>query len=655
MDKSIGDMRTMGGDSGYQGGYTLSPGDTLGQYKIIRPLGRGGMGEVYEVEHAVLRKRFALKILSAELMARPETLVRFKREAQVMAGLDHPNILAVDEFGETDGLHWLRMPMAGADDETRTLQDMVPDTQGRMDIETWRHIMTHVLAGLAYAHERGVVHRDLKPSNILLVPAKDGDFFPAIADFGLARLVGEDWLLDRVERSVQQSMSLGAQPTIGGSPASGGTSTRSLLGTYEYMSPEQKRGEEATGKSDIYAVGLMAYRLLTGRPPTFKRPSELVPGLDPAWDNWIAGCLEEDADERPSADILLKTMPVRDHAATAGSGGIPPPYPGYVPDAGPPRARKPARGKRKRIHGGWVALGVLALVAIVAGGVRMIRKETGGSRPHVTTPRADSSPSRPAVTPPASAPRSASITRGGPLTGRNGTIADLGLELIWVAPGSFEMGSNDGGNDEKPVRAVTITRGFWMGRTEVTQAQFKALTGDDPSHHSGADRPVDNVSWNGAVRYCELLTEREHQASRLPEGYVYRLPTEAEWEYAAKGGIRHQNTLYSGGDIIGLVAWYSGNSRGSPRSVGTKAANELGLYDMSGNVSEWVHDWYQSSYSGLATTDPKGPGSGAYRVRRGGSWSYTATRCRVAPRYNRTPSNADRNLGFRVVLAAPVQ
>jgi serine/threonine protein kinase len=111
MDKSIGDMRTMGG-APERGGYTLSPGDTLGQYKIIRPLGRGGMGEVYEVEHTVLRKRFALKILSSELMARPETLVRFKREAQVMAGLDHPNILAVDEFGETGGLYWLRMECA---------------------------------------------------------------------------------------------------------------------------------------------------------------------------------------------------------------------------------------------------------------------------------------------------------------------------------------------------------------------------------------------------------------------------------------------------------------------------------------------------------------------------------------------------------------
>jgi len=244
----------------------------------------------------------------------------------------------------------------------------------------------------------------------------------------------------------------------------------------------------------------------------------------------------------------------------------------------------------------------------------------------------------------------------GPVAGRNARIADLGLDLIWVEAGSFRMGSASGGdNDERPVREVRITRGFWMGKTEVTQAQYESLTERNPSHFKGANLPVEMVSWNDAVRYCELLTERERRAGRLPEGYVYRLPTEAEWEYAARGGRQGRDTTYAGSNTIGDVAWHSGNSGIKTHPVGTKAANELGLHDMSGNVWEWVHDWYQNSYSGLSTTDPTGPGSGSSRVNRGGGWGSTATGCRVAARSINSPSGTRSNLGFRVVLAAPVQ
>lgn len=308
MDKSIGDMKTLRGDEAKPAGYALAVGSTLGQYRIVRPLGRGGMGEVYEVEHVVLRRRYALKLLSAELMTRPDAIERFKREAQVMAGLHHPNILGVDEFGETNGHFWLRMGLAGTGDDIRSLDDMARANKGRLDAETWRNVMTQVLDGLAYAHEHGVVHRDLKPSNILLIPAEDGSFLPAIADFGLARLVGEEWLRSRVESSVRLSMSVGDMPTAHGNE---GSSTRSLLGTYEYMSPEQKRGEEATEKSDVYAIGLMGYRLLTGRAPTLKKPSAIIPGLDSAWDKWIEDCLEEDPSDRPEAKELLQAIPAQ--------------------------------------------------------------------------------------------------------------------------------------------------------------------------------------------------------------------------------------------------------------------------------------------------------------------------------------------------------
>lgn len=168
-----------------KGAYTLSPGQSLGQYKIIRALGRGGMGEVYEVEHQVLRRRYALKLLPADFMARSEALDRFQREAQVMANLEHPNILKVDDFGDTDGRYWLRMELAegisrAEDDRIVSLQDLADAGGGKVEQKTLAGVLRQILDALEYAHGRGAVHRDLKPSNIIF----SGET-AKIADFGL--------------------------------------------------------------------------------------------------------------------------------------------------------------------------------------------------------------------------------------------------------------------------------------------------------------------------------------------------------------------------------------------------------------------------------------------------------------------------------------
>ena len=158
------------------------------------------------------------------------------------------------------------------------------------------------------------------------------------------------------------------------------------------------------------------------------------------------------------------------------------------------------------------------------------------------------------------------------------------------------------------------------------------------------------VSWKNAVAYCEWLTQREWGAGRLPQSYEYRLPTEAEREYAARGGKNGRSTKYSGSDNLGEVGWYDGNSGGKTHEVGGKRANELGLYDMSGNVWEWCWDWY-GEYSSSSQRDPVGPGSGSFRVARGGSWLSGARRCRVANRYYSSPGRAYDYRGFRVALA----
>ena len=266
------------------------PGAMVGQYRIIRLLGRGGMGEVYEVEHTTLGRRYALKLLPADFSSRPQALERFRREARVMANLDHPNIVRVDEFGETDGRYWLRMELAAGD----SLQGYADSLGGRIPQEALLEILQQVLAGLSYAHEQGAIHRDLKPSNILL--SQPGPS-ARVSDFGLVRLVGEDWVQSQAKLSVERSMSLGGKQTV---PGEEGSSTRSLLGTYEYMSPEQKRGQEADERSDVYALGLMTYKLLTGRGLGMKRPSEIDDELVEAWDRLTSAALEEEPEERLS-------------------------------------------------------------------------------------------------------------------------------------------------------------------------------------------------------------------------------------------------------------------------------------------------------------------------------------------------------------------
>ena len=274
----------------------------FGQYQILRLLGRGGMGEVYEVQHLTLGRQYALKLLPPEFATQPDALARFRREARVMANLEHPNIVRVDDFGETEGRYWLRMELVkgveiGAKAESGsvgarciTLGDYATSQGGRIGQAEFAVILKQMLEALAYAHEAGVVHRDLKPGNILLETDANGRMAARVADFGLARVVGDEFLRNQAQMSMGRNVSLGEAKTLGDE----GTSTRALVGTWEYMAPEQRRGEAADARSDVYAMGLICYRLLTGKALGLKLPSELVPGLDAQWDRFVAGAVEQD-------------------------------------------------------------------------------------------------------------------------------------------------------------------------------------------------------------------------------------------------------------------------------------------------------------------------------------------------------------------------
>jgi hypothetical protein len=306
---------------------SLAADTHFGQYRIIRLLGRGGMGEVYEVEHRVLERKYALKLLPEGFRGRPEAVRRFEREAKVMANLEHPQIVRVDEFGETEGRFWLRMELVrgisgqwsevsgpssvvsspSSAGQCITLGDYAGRQGERIEQGEFADILRQVLEALAHAHGKGVVHRDLKPGNILLERNAAGNLEVKVSDFGLARVIGEEFVRNQAQSSVSLSRSIGKAATLGGEESIGGeatrredegTSTRALLGTWEYMSPEQQHGEEADARSDVYAVGLICYRLLTGSELGMEMPSNAGEGLLAVWDPFIARALEQEAAAR---------------------------------------------------------------------------------------------------------------------------------------------------------------------------------------------------------------------------------------------------------------------------------------------------------------------------------------------------------------------
>ncbi len=222
--------------------------------------------------------------------------------------------------------------------------------------------------------------------------------------------------------------------------------------------------------------------------------------------------------------------------------------------------------------------------------------------------------------------------------------------FVWIAPGTFVMGSplSEADRDSDEVQhTVTLTQGFWLSDHEVTQAEYQSVMGSNPSQFKGdLNRPVEMVSWDDAVAYCQKLTERERAAGRITAQQAYRLPTEAEWEYAARAGTT--GARYGELDAIG---WYYGNSGNQTHAVKQKAANAWGLHDMIGNVWEWCSDWY-GEYPTGSVTDPTGPSSGSFRVNRGGSWLNDAMYARSADRGRLDPGNRVNCVGFRPALSS---
>jgi formylglycine-generating enzyme required for sulfatase activity len=215
----------------------------------------------------------------------------------------------------------------------------------------------------------------------------------------------------------------------------------------------------------------------------------------------------------------------------------------------------------------------------------------------------------------------------------------IGMEFVLIPAGQFSRG------EVQPASLVTISRPFYLGKYEVTQEQWVAVMGEgsNPSNFKGHKNPVENVSWDDAQKFIQKLNEKEG-------GKKYRLPTEAEWEHAARAGTRTEWFFGDNQAALGEYAWFRGNSQGTTHPVGQKKPNPWGLYDIYGNVGEWVQDW-TGEYPKEAVTDPTGPTRGSYRVNRGGGWGLAAEFCRSASRFRFAPVVRDNSLGFRLAFS----
>ncbi len=300
--------------------------------------------------------------------------------------------------------------------------------------------------------------------------------------------------------------------------------------------------------------------------------------------------------------------------------------------------RRDVERTRKETITGALTIGLVFFVIVVSSIVSTVLSGTGSKQVNQTS-LVPQKQTEPAPTPAESGDMPSEITNS------------IGMRLKLIPAGEFLMGSPEteaGRKDDEKQHRVRITKPFYLGVHEVTQAEYKRVMGTNPSHFQGARNPVESVSWDDAVNFCQRLSDLPAERSA---GHVYRLPTEAEWEYACRAGT---TTAYSFGDsatALGEYGWYGVNSQNMSHPVGEKEANGFGLYDMHGNVWEWCEDRH-GEYPGVDTTDPHGPSTGSVRVFRGGGWGGTPASVRSANRDWYSPGNRDISLGFRLARSS---
>ena len=550
-------------------------------YEILALLGRGGMGAVYRARQLSLARFVAIKILPLELSLHAEFAERFRREAQALARLAHPHIVGIYDFGQTpDGHFFFVMELVEGSDLEKLMQD------GPLAVPRAVEVVRQICDALEAAHAEGLMHRDVKPSNVLIDKAGR----VKVSDFGLTRLLGD------------------------GAPATLHTMTGAVLGTPEYLSPEQARQEAVDQRADLYSVGVMFYEMLTGTLPrgVFDPPSRRT-RANRAVDTVVRRALQSEPDRRYQRAGEMR-------ADLRGAG---------------------ERSRRMRIVCWTLAIIIAALAALAI----LQPWKSGSGTAKLPGPAADE-------------PFNNSLGQRFVPAGTPGV-----LFCIWeTRVRDFEAFVKETGHWVEPGFDIN-ERGEWV---KLGGSDWRA----PPGFSQTADHPVVGIGWNDAVDFCVWLTSREYHAGLIGSGDRYRLPTDFEWsiaaglppdiagvipEHAAEApriypwGSEFPPTLYSGNfageemrevgwpESVPIIAGYRDRHTG-PAPVGNYGAQRHGLFDLGGNVTEWVAD-----------SGPTRPGD---RLLRGGSWSVgDEVLLRSGRRWAYSPDVRATAIGFRIVFA----
>ena len=596
--------------------YTLPIGAKLHSpkrtYTIEKVLGQGGFGITYKVsanlkvDNVTIRTHFAIKeFFMSEACERDEhnsicysspvkdkveeSRKDFLAEAQRLnkISLEHPNIIHVNEVFEANNTVYYVMEYLDAG----SLRDYVRK-QGALSEQEALAIMVPIMQAVEYLHQHKMSHLDVKPDNVMLKEDPEtGETIPVLIDFGLSKHYDKN-----------------------GKP----TSTVRVSGFSDGYAPvEQYTGIYFfTPQADVYALAATLYYALVGKDPVIaseqteeKILKNLPKGISDSVKKTILSSMKMQKEERcPSVSIMLADL-----SASSVENAQNEQNENLTKKSNETQVIKKTH-KKHSMRIAWSVAGIIGLVAVVWMAIMVFRDIL-------------------------------------PLSSFNEELAipvnsNVYVELVKVEAGSFNMGATSEmekpHKDELPIHRVTLTNNYYIGKYEVTQALWQAVMGSNPSCFKGDDLPVERVSWNDCQDFISKLNSIT--------GKRFRLPTEAEWEYAARGGKKSRGYRYSGSNTLGDVAWYSDNSGSKTHAVGTKQPNELGIYDMAGNVDEWCQDRY-GSYSSSPQTNPTGAASGSDHVTRGSDWFFLAWDCRTSCRGFRASGDRFNYLGLRLVLS----